>query len=320
MDGVTPLDEIASNLRAKGVALDMQQLHARMWRAGLIEGAPYEGDMARLSSCWATWNIEPLFRGIPASDRAWTLAVTACAAVVAVAVWLAALRGLNPFSFLQASAETGALPLAAALLAGMLLSVIAHEGAHGLAASAFGRIPTRLRALGYFGFIPFFVLTIPGLYTLPPRKRIHVGLAGPVGSLTAAAAAMLLDANLHVGASAHVWLNRFAAVNMIVAVYNFCPLLPTDGYFILSTLLRRPNLRSRAWGEVTALFRFMRRPKAALLIYGLSSLVLMTILVARNIHRLLASTGFSSIGYALVAMIAAMMLAKWFRKVQVDKK
>ena len=320
IDGERTLEEISSELRARGYAVDMRQLHARLWKAGLIEGAPYQGDVTRFSICWASLGTARFFGLIPRSGRflAWVSAASAVMAVLAL--WLSVAHRLNLFSSFRTHVPAGPIEFAGVLLAGIVLSVIAHEGAHGLTASRFGRVPTRLRALGYFGFIPCFVLSIPGLYTLPAKKRIAVWIAGPVGSLTAAACAILIGELPHMGLRAHVWMDQFAAVNLGVALYNCCPLLPTDGYFVLSTLLGRANMRARAWQEWKLLFRGIRRPNTPLLIYGLISVAFLVIVIGRNIRLLLVSTGYSLAGYAIVAILAGAICVKRFRKLEAGRK
>jgi putative peptide zinc metalloprotease protein len=320
MDGQRTLDEIACDLRARGFAVDTHQLHDRLWKAGLIEGAPYEGDVTRFSSCWASIETLRLFQSLPRSRELLRWLSGACALLIALAIWVYVVHGLNLLVSFRSPVTAPPTTLALVLSAGIALSVIAHEGAHGLTGSILGAVPTRLRILGYFGFIPCFILTIPGLYTLSPKKRIAVWIAGPLGSLMAASCSILIGELPHVDPNAHLWLARFAAVNAAIALYNCCPLLPTDGYFVLSTLLGRANMRAHAWREWRGLLAGIHRRSLLLLIYGFASAAVVAIVIGRNIRALLGLTGYSVAGYAIVAMLAAALGVKRLRKYEAGRK
>ena len=77
------------------------------------------------------------------------------------------------------------------------------------------------------------------------KERVTVSLAGPyadlvTGGLAAIVAFFVPNAVL----SAALW--QFALVSYIGVLANLNPLMEFDGYYILSDLLDRPNLRPRA--------------------------------------------------------------------------
>lgn len=129
---------------------------------------------------------------------------------------------------------------------GMLASMLLHEAGHAVVAAWYGLKPRSLTVALYLGFIPMLYLRIPGLYTLPPRRRIVVWSAGCAVNLAIAAGTYASAAALHPSAVWGVFLVTLATWNLALAKLNLIPFLPTDGYFIASTLLREHNLRDQA--------------------------------------------------------------------------
>jgi hypothetical protein len=50
-------------------------------------------------------------------------------------------------------------------------------------------------------------------------------------------------------------LRALVTVNWLMIVLNLLPLLPTDGYFLLTTLAKDSNIRVRAWKFLRSPFR-----------------------------------------------------------------
>lgn len=82
---------------------------------------------------------------------------------------------------------------------------------------------------------------IPGIYLLPSRKRIAVWSAGVVTNLFLAAGFMILSSF----SSGDLRLSLFIGVfvNLMMAVNSLMPFMCPDGYCVLSTVLKMPNLR-----------------------------------------------------------------------------
>jgi len=71
-------------------------------------------------------------------------------------------------------------------------------------------------------------------------------------------------------------LGLTATINWLLAVFNLMPLLPTDGYFMLCTLVKDSNVRVRAWSWVRRPFRHDRkRPSVFVLAYIVATLWLL---------------------------------------------
>jgi Zn-dependent protease len=195
------------------------------------------------------------------------------------------------------------LEIAVAVFAGTLISLFIHEAGHAVAACAEGLTPGHVRLLGFLGVIPYIMLRIPGLYTIRPAGRLRVWIAGPFASLSLASFCYLASGYEALPLIARIWLDQMTLANVMVAVWNCCPLLPTDGYFIVSTLLRQANWRIRSWRELSNCVRYRRRPRAVLFLYALGSSAALAILAVRSIGRILKFTNFAWFGYAAVLLL-----------------
>ncbi len=128
----------------------------------------------------------------------------------------------------------------------LLLSVLAlslHEAAHWIAAKNTGRAPNML------SIYPFGA--VMRLSDAPGRGGEWViALAGPLGSLVAAAAAYAL---LGVLSDAEAFLLPFARTNLLIAAVNLLPAFPLDGGRVAKAILLR-TLGERAARAVMIVF------------------------------------------------------------------
>lgn len=247
MDGTRTAEEIRDSIRAElAKDLDVEDLAGRLREAGLLhtpEGsvAARTSHIERLSLTLfalptggtAAWTQ----RHVPWASTAWFAGLT-LAAVASIAVLAGIPAPANPW--LRA-------PSPGLLLAGMLVSVLLHEASHGLAALREGLSPRSLSGALYLGYLPLFYLRIPGVYTLRPAARLRVWSAGCALNGTLVLVGLACSRLLPPGSAAGSWWHAMALWNLAVLQLNLLPFLPTDGYFLLSTLLREHNLRSRAW-------------------------------------------------------------------------
>jgi Zn-dependent protease len=135
-----------------------------------------------------------------------------------------------------------------------LFSVIVHELSHCFAAASCGIQSGSLRLQLYLGVFPIAGLKFAGLYTLPVRGRLAVWSAGLLANASLAAAALRNEDLPRASAT----LAALLTVNWFMIVLNLLPLLPTDGYFLLTTLAKDANVRTRAWSFLRNPFRSAR--------------------------------------------------------------
>jgi Zn-dependent protease len=144
----------------------------------------------------------------------------------------------------------------------LLISIVIHEVAHGVAAWRLGD-PTA-KSEGRLTLNPVVhmdlvgSLLVPGLSIIvgapvligwakpvpinprffrnPSRDMMVVAIAGPLSNLCLVGIAILLF-NLGVGDDMGYWLIRFIQLNTVLAVFNLFPIPPLDGSRILSHFL-----------------------------------------------------------------------------------
>lgn len=127
-----------------------------------------------------------------------------------------------------------------------VLSIGIHEFAHAVTGFACGLKPKELVFAFYVG-TPMFYVKMPGIYTITPKKRIIVWGAGVYSNIMIAAVCMILRPLT--GGILGSMLLICCSTNLSLAIANLSPLLPLDGYFILSTLLKCPNLRKGSFQQ-----------------------------------------------------------------------
>jgi putative peptide zinc metalloprotease protein len=312
MDGQHSLTEISDGLRAAGWSMDVESLYGKVSAAGLVAGVPFLGEMKRLAIKLAELKIDWIFRSAKWIVRAYPLWVALpvlapLGALIAIFFFGARLPRFSWQSIFWR--PVGGLEWTV-VIAGIVASILFHEGAHAFVAVRHGLTPSRVRVLAYLGVIPYLVLSIPGLYTVPPRTRIKVWAAGPLGSWTAACTALIALGFARDTGFYHQWFVTLAQVNLVIAIWNLFPLLPTDGYFILCTLLHTHNLRLHGWRALMDIFRGRRRPGAAIAIYGIAMVAVLAFVWQRNVFRILHFFSYSAVGYALVVGVTLLLIGR----------
>lgn len=131
------------------------------------------------------------------------------------------------------------------LLALDVVTISVHEMGHGLAMKYAGRFVRQSGVMLYYGMPAAYVDTTDA-WMAPRRLRLLVSFAGPwtgvwLGGLSAIAAFFLPSGP--VGAFLFSW----AFVALVDNLFNFCPLLELDGYYMLVDLLEKPMLRARSF-------------------------------------------------------------------------
>lgn len=194
------------------------------------------------------------------------MALVAVAGILSFAV-VVATGDAVPFS-VQRDIGLGAL----AFLLGRLTVVSAHEVAHGLVTTAFGRSVTRagLKLLGVF---PYAFVDTSDAWFEPRRRRIAISAAGPASDAVIGGLFAILALLAGPGIACDIGF-QIALGAYIGLFYNLNPLLDRDGYQVLVDLLREPNLRRRSRERVArGLAGRPTEPSSrALTIYGTAAL------------------------------------------------
>lgn len=165
------------------------------------------------------------------------------------AVWFLIVAGLTAFFIdlrfqrLFDVGSSGVWPLVAAL-AGYVVALSLHESAHALATKSYGR---RVRRGGFMVMMamPFAFVETSDMWLEGRRARIVVSLAGPVA--TAALAGASAIATLMVPSAVVATTTFHVALGLYInTLFNFNPLIPLDGYYVLADWLEMPRLRAEA--------------------------------------------------------------------------
>lgn len=130
----------------------------------------------------------------------------------------------------------------------MLVLGAIHELGHGLTTKALGGEVHEMGAMLLY-FSPALYCNTNDAWTFERRShRLWVSFAGPWVELLIAAAAAIVWATTDPA----TFINKFAFLTVLAAgllslFTNFNPLLPLDGYYVLSDWLEIPNLRRRSF-------------------------------------------------------------------------
>src|SRR5262249_37781064 len=249
-DGSSSLAVIADSSRTKN-NINVLPLYSALRDAGLLRGASPRGELQRLAVLLWNWPLERICQSIRGFTRAWFPAfayLSGATVVIGLALIVANWEYLSSLAG-QARMIHAMILFPAAVLA-VLFSILLHECGHAAAALRYGLVPSGLQVIAYLGVIPMFLIRIPGKYTILPAQRIYLWLAGPWMNLVLASLGMIVIRFSAVGYQARCVVASVVTGNLIFAAANLVPLLPNDGYFVLCTLLRRPNLRRAAYREI----------------------------------------------------------------------
>jgi len=221
-------------------------------------------------------------------------AIVTVAAVIAIAGCAAFV--LAPHRTLLLPSATGFAGLGLA----MCIAVCMHEAGHALVLRHCGGIVSR-GGVGWYWFSPTGFVDTSDAHLLPRDRRIAVCLAGPAVDLTLAGSAALGAAFAH-DPRAAAWAWSFAAARYLGFLWNLNPLLELDGYYALTDLLGRPNLRQEGFAQ---LFRWRRPTDRIALAYGACAVVYGAAYVTFAVPALVRAT----LGAWLAPFVPAVIVA-----------
>lgn len=173
--------------------------------------------------------------------------------------------------------------------ASYLVALAVHEAAHALAVKSYGRTVTRAGFLLML-FLPFAFVDTSDMWFADRRARIVVTLAGPLSTL-AIAGALSLTAAFAADTTVAGIAFQLAFGLYLNTLYNGNPLMPLDGYRVLTDALRIPRLREEAlgylfrglWSDLRAGHRPSGRNRG-LLAYGLAALAVMVLMLVTAVY------------------------------------
>ncbi len=130
------------------------------------------------------------------------------------------------------------------LLVFWLILKIIHEFAHGVSCKRYGGEVPEAGVLMLL-FTPMAFVNVTSMWRFPSRwQRIIVAAAGMYVELFVSFVALIIWANSR-GLTADTAYNVFIMASVTTVLFNANPLMRFDGYFILSDLLKVPNLYTK---------------------------------------------------------------------------
>ncbi len=133
------------------------------------------------------------------------------------------------------------------LLVFWLVLKVVHEFAHGIACKRYGGEVPEAGVL-FLLFTPMAFVNVTSMWRFPSRwQRIIVAAAGMYVELFVSFVTLIVWANTE-GLTADCAYNVFLMASVTTILFNANPLMRFDGYFILSDLLKVPNLYTKGTG------------------------------------------------------------------------
>jgi putative peptide zinc metalloprotease protein len=212
------------------------------------------------------------------------------------------------------------------LVIALAATKIFHELAHALTCKHFGG---RCHELGIMllVFTPCLYCNVTDAWMLRNRwQRIAISAAGILMELQLAAMAAIIWRYTQPGPLNSICLNVIVVCSVGTLLFNGNPLLKYDGYYILSDLVRMPNLwqqsRSGLYRRLSELLLGRVRPaddeppgrRRFLIAYAIASITYrfcLTLAILLFLYRLLHPSGFDLILLIVVASIVGQTAIAW---------
>jgi putative peptide zinc metalloprotease protein len=121
-----------------------------------------------------------------------------------------------------------------------------HELSHAIICVHY-KLECKKMGIGLFYLIPYFFTDTTDTWILDKNKKIWVSLIGPLSTLTIG---LLLFLFSHIVPSSYVILPFIQSAGffcIVMFLFNLCPFVESDGYYVLMDVLDIPNLRENAF-------------------------------------------------------------------------
>lgn len=252
-DGNTSLREIGKRASQQNIEIDVYEFTRFLAERGFIENANYQRKSSREGSLDTFTSIKyTLFR----ANSAWALKIYGLYRIVFSKLFMilytilcgtALILFFNNFSqivddaFSVLDPKTALLPFIAAFTLFYAVDLM-HEVAHAAVFFRFGGVPQRIGYTLHF-LVPFFFTDVPDVRSFTLRKSIIVFLAGPLSTLFFGSISLMAYFVEPTFKAAWAMLTIGCYTSTI---FTLTPFIKTDGYYILETILKFPNLLTHA--------------------------------------------------------------------------
>lgn len=292
MDGTNSFEYIDEMVRiGTGVALNTESLYKTLERANLTFE---EGNPRAKKSEYDTLGlkiVEVKLNKLRKFFSALSVLVTPISILVALGIIFTVIFGMINIEYISSVSLLGfednyIWNIVSTILI-MSVSVFGHELAHAVTAAKYGLYPTKLSLFLYLYVSPAVLIKIPGLYTIKPKQRISVWVAGVtfnsilvcIGIISSILMKQNGGSELAISIMDIMWYSNF-----VLIIMNLSPLMPLDGYFMLATILKKPNLRQGAFDSIKRSIKNKKiQISAAQCLYLLPSIAMMGYVIINEV-------------------------------------
>jgi len=121
------------------------------------------------------------------------------------------------------------------------ISILLHEFSHVIVSYRYGIKPQTLTFALYAYVTPMIYVRLKGVYFIESMKRISIWISG--SAMNFFLALICFVAINYSDGYLCLFFMTGVTVNLVLGISSLIPLVTSDGYYILSTLLKTPNLR-----------------------------------------------------------------------------
>lgn len=135
----------------------------------------------------------------------------------------------------------------------ILFSMISHEFGHIIVARRYGLLLKSVQWRIYRKIQSMFIVQIPGIPVLGRKSQAIISLAGPFANLLVGMVSCALFLLSPVKGQLPIILSSMGICNILIAISNLNPLLPSDGYKYLSiTFFQNSDIKSKVIAKIRA--------------------------------------------------------------------
>lgn len=231
LNGNTSIQEIEDELDSKNYRVEFKEVLEIFKKNGFIEGV--EGITSSEVDLTSTKLVD-----IPVSQNLNKLNIM-CKVLVALYPYI--ITSLATFAFINNEIFSEMILNRNALVSSIPLSILCisiHELGHLIYAIATNINIHRIRISLLWGIMPMIYIKYHNLYFIQPKKRLFLILSGINANLGFALVSILIYYNTKNSLAV-----SFFYLNIFYIIINLYPHQTTDGYFALSTLFNKHNIR-----------------------------------------------------------------------------
>lgn len=251
MDGKNTTVDINSQIKEKyQVDLDVDDLVMRLKNAGLLKQQDVKktNELDLFSKSLLEINFFEIGkRKKQAFSILWNILFVLSIGAILGAVATLILRGSESIEYLRKSLTYKDSYLLGAILAAVasVINIIFHESAHALTSIRCGLQPSSFSMNLYGGFKFLWMVKIKGIYTVERQKRIMIMGAGIYTNFILICISLSLSVWGVLSGTGSEIFSKILINNVFMIMACSMPFNLSDGYFIVSQLTKRMNMRKK---------------------------------------------------------------------------